>query len=213
LLAGEEVADPESGGRFRLQFPPARRVPVYVAAASPRALRLAGRAADGVVACVGVDRRLVEAARGHVADGARAAGRDPDEIRVVLWTALAVEDDGDGARDLVRAFAASVVIAPLVGDLDPEEHDAIDAIRKRYDYRVHMRTDAGHRALVPDGLVRRLAVAGTPDECRAQLDEILDFPIDQLAVVPFGTDRAAVMRRLRRVLPDGGPIPAGAGGA
>ena len=39
-------------------------------------------------------------------------------------------------------------------------------------------------------LVQRLAVAGTPAECGRALAEICAFPIDQLAVVPFGADRA-----------------------
>jgi 5,10-methylenetetrahydromethanopterin reductase len=80
LLAGEEVKDPTSGGSYRLGFAGSPRIPLYVAAASPRALRLAGRAADGVVACVGVDRRLVEAALRHVREGAESCGRDPTEI-------------------------------------------------------------------------------------------------------------------------------------
>ena len=107
---------------------------------------MAGRVADGVIACVGVDRRLVDAALAHVPRAREEAGRDPAAIRTVLWTAIAVGDDGIAARDLVRAFTASVVIPPLVGALDDAERAAIAAIRERYDYREHMRTEAEHRA-------------------------------------------------------------------
>jgi alkanesulfonate monooxygenase SsuD/methylene tetrahydromethanopterin reductase-like flavin-dependent oxidoreductase (luciferase family) len=199
LLRGEELVDDRSETAYRLHFAPEQPVPLYVAAASPRSLRMAGRVADGVVACVGVDRRLVEAALGHVATGAREAGRDPDEIRVVLWTAVAIEEDGVAARDLVRAFTASVVVPPLVGELPEPELETVAVIRARYDYAEHMRTDAEHRELVPDALVSRFAVAGTPVECREQLGAIFSYPIDQLALVPFaaaGGDRGAVMRRL-----------------
>lgn len=205
LLAGEEIVNEESGVSFRLHFPPERRIPIYVAAASPRSLRMAGRVADGVVACVGVDRRLIDAALAHVATGAREAGRSTDDIRVVLWTAVAIEDEGVAARDLVRAFTASVVIPPLVGELDQAELEAVDAIRARYDYEEHMRTDAEHRELVPDALVRQFAVAGTVDECREQIEPIFAYPIDQLSVVPFvapGGSRANLMQRLcTEVLP------------
>ena len=200
LLAGDEVVDPGSGGRFRLQFAPEQRIPIYVAGASPRSLRMAGRAADGVIACVGVDGRLVEAALAHVAAGALEAGRSLDDLRIVLWTALAIEDDGTAARDLARAFTASAVVPPLVGALDRDDLEAIEAIRARYDYEAHMRTDAQHRELVPDRLVGRFAIAGTREECRAQLEEVVALPIDQLAVVPFGADREATMRRLAGVL-------------
>ena len=200
LLAGGDVVDPAGGASFALQFAPAEAIPIYVAAASRRALRLAGRVADGVVACVGVDRRLVDSALRYVAEGAAEAGRPAGAVRVVLWTAHTIDDDPVAATDLVRAFAASVVVAPLVGELDPEELDAIETIRRRYEYREHMATDAGHRELVPDRLVQRLAVAGTPAQCGRALAEIRAFPIDQLAVVPFGADRAEVMRRLGDVL-------------
>jgi alkanesulfonate monooxygenase SsuD/methylene tetrahydromethanopterin reductase-like flavin-dependent oxidoreductase (luciferase family) len=136
---------------------------------------------------------------GGGAVGPEAAGRDPTSIRVVLWTAVAVDDDGDAARNLVRAFTASVVIPPLVGRLDPPERSAIKRIRERYEYSDHMRTDAEHRLLVPDDLVARFAVGGTPADCRAQLQQILSYPIDQLALVPFvraGGDRGALMKRL-----------------
>ena len=212
LLAGGEVVDPAGGASFTLQFAPEEPIPIYVAAASPRALRLAGRVADGVVACVGVDRRLVDSALRYVAAGAAEAGRPAEAVRVVLWTALAIDDDPVAAKDLVRAFAASVVVAPLVGGLDPEELDAIARIRRRYEYREHMATDAEHRELVPDRLVQRLAVAGTPAQCGRALAEIRAFPIDQLAVVPFGADRAEVMRRLADVLVRD-HLPTGARGA
>ncbi|HEV7641509.1 MAG TPA: LLM class flavin-dependent oxidoreductase [Gaiellaceae bacterium] len=199
LLAGDEVVEDATGGRYRLHFAPDQHVPIYVAGASPRALRMAGRVADGVIACVGVDRRLVDSALAHVAAGAEETGRDPTSIRVVLWTAVAVEDDGDSARDLVRAFTASVVVPPLVGRLDPPEWSAIERIRERYQYSDHMRTDAEHRLLVPDELVSHFAVGGTPEDCRSQLREILTYPIDQLALVPFvpnGGDRGLLMQRL-----------------
>jgi 5,10-methylenetetrahydromethanopterin reductase len=197
LLAGEEVIAEETGESYRLAFAaPDRHVPIYVAGASARALRMAGRVADGVIACVGVDRRLVGAALGHVRAGAEEAGRDPASIRTVLWTAIAIDDDGAAARDRVRAFTASVVIPPLVGRLDDSERRTIATIRERYDYREHMRTEAEHRLLVPDDLVRHFAVGGTPAECRAQLAEVLAYPVDEVALVPFGGDRAELMRHL-----------------
>jgi 5,10-methylenetetrahydromethanopterin reductase len=206
LLSGEEVEEGESGGSYRLHFAPKEHVPIYVAGASPRALRLAGRVADGVVACVGVDRRLVDAALAYIAEGAAEAGRDPSSIRIVLWTAVAVDDDGIGARDLVRAFTASVVIPPLVGRLDPSEWRVIETIRAQYEYSDHMRTDAEHRRLVPDELVARFAIGGTPEECGKQLRQIMSYPIDQLALVPFvraGDDRGALMQRLASEVMDG----------
>ncbi len=199
LLAGEEVEDAQTGANYRLQFAPDEPIPIYVAAAGPGSLRMAGRVADGVIACVGIDPRLVNAALAHVAAGAADSGRDPRSIPVVLWTAVAIEDDSVTARDRVRAFTASAVIPPLVAPLDPAEQTAVQAVRHAYDYRDHMRTDAEHRATVPDTLVRRIALAGTPADCREQLAPVLSYPISQLALVPFAETpggRDVVVRRL-----------------
>lgn len=199
LLHGAQIASVDGGAPYRLLYPPSERIPIYVAAASPRSLRAAGRVGDGVLACVGVDAALVSAALEHVAHGAREASRDIADIRVLLWTAVAIDDDGIAARDLVRSFTASVVIPRVVGVLEDQEMDAVRRIRQRYAYVAHMRTDAEHRALVPDSLVRRYAIAGTAEECRAQLDAVLEYPVDQIAVVPFaaaGAHRGPVMRRL-----------------
>lgn len=208
LLEGRELGEGEDG--YRLQFA-AGALPIYVAGAGARSLRMAGRVADGAIACVGVDRRLVAAALERVGEGLRESGRDRGDIRVVLWTGLAIDDDGAAARDLVRAFTASVVIPPLVGALDSAELTAIERIRREYDYGSHMKTDAGHRDLVPDSLVERIAVAGTPAECRRQLKALAALPVDGLAVVPFvapGRDRGALLRRFREEVLDG--IPGGA---
>lgn len=197
LLAGRELHEGEAP--YRLQFA-AGPLPVFVAGAGRRSLTMAGRAADGAIACVGTDRRLVGAALERIGEGLREAGRERSDVQVVLWTALAIDDDPEAARDLVRAFAASVVIPPLVGELDPAELRAVERIRREYDYESHMRTDAHHRDLVPAGLVDRIALAGTPAECRERLRELLDLPVDQLAIVPFaapGRGRGELLRRFR----------------
>ncbi len=47
-LAGEEIKTPE-GARFRLSIPGHEPIPIWVAALNPRAMRLGGEVADGVL--------------------------------------------------------------------------------------------------------------------------------------------------------------------
>jgi 5,10-methylenetetrahydromethanopterin reductase len=165
---------------------------------------MAGRSADGVIACVGVDPRLIEAALAELAAGEREAGRAPGSVRVVLWTAAAVSGDGLAALDRVRSFAASAVVPPLVGRLEPAALAEIASIRSRYNYADHMRTDAEHRALVSDELVRRFAIAGTPAQCREQIAAALAYPIDELVLVPFAAsepERAETLVELAAAAP------------
>ena len=77
VLAGQEYA----GTLFRaglvpLDSPPARQVPVYLAALGPRMLELAGRIADGVILNL-----MSPAQAGEAADMVRAAAERPAGIR------------------------------------------------------------------------------------------------------------------------------------
>ncbi len=121
-------------------------------------------------------------------------------FEVVPWTAISIDDDGTKARDSVRAFTASVVVPPLSSELDPGDEATIRRIREGYDYRKHMESEAEHRRLVPDRLVERFAVAGTPAECRRQIGSLFELPVDEVALVPFpapGADRGELLHRLR----------------
>jgi 5,10-methylenetetrahydromethanopterin reductase len=194
LLDGEEVVI--ESGRIRLKHGGRGRVPIYVAASGPRMLELSGRVADGVIILVGVDPERVRRAIDTVAAGARAAGRTLDEVDLVLWVPCAVADAG--ARDAVKAHVARVVKHPLPYRLDPDEAKVLDEIRRTYDYYRHMEHDASQALVVPDWLVDRFAVAGTPAEVRAGIERLRDTGITQIAVVPYGAgggDRQATLRR------------------
>jgi len=60
-------------------MPVQRPIPIWLGAASPPALRRAGRIADGWFPMMPADHRFEEA-RAHVAEGARAVGRDPATV-------------------------------------------------------------------------------------------------------------------------------------
>nr|WP_230202885.1 TIGR03857 family LLM class F420-dependent oxidoreductase [Parafrankia discariae] len=62
-------------------------IPVMLAALGPRSLELAGRCMDGVILHTFFSDAAVAAALEAVARGAKAAGRDPAEVRV--WSVLA----------------------------------------------------------------------------------------------------------------------------
>jgi len=86
VLRGEAVtADPARhrvSGRVAGPTPP-DPVEIWIGAAKPRMLALVGRAAEGWVCPMNVDVPPQEAARGHalIDVAARAAGRDPGEVR------------------------------------------------------------------------------------------------------------------------------------
>lgn len=202
LFRGEAVAETTSGADFHLNYvQQPLNIPIYVAASAPKILELAGRVADGVIVLVGTAPHFIEAAIATIHRGAALAGRDPSDVRIVLWTPTAIQDDSRQAKDLVRAHVARVVIRPLPAEVGEEQMAIIEKIRNTYDYYHHMDTEADHGELVPDELVDMFALAGTPDECRDRLSQIAHL-VDQVAIVPFvppGGDRAETMRAFSEI--------------
>ena len=109
LLGGRPIEVPrgdEGAGSVTLtsgQLP----VPVYVAAEGPRSLRVAGRYADGIMLGTGFDLDVLEWAQAHIAAGARKDGRELSHIDIAMAGMIYVHEDGDLARDRVRARLAN----------------------------------------------------------------------------------------------------------
>ena len=75
------------------------KVPVEIAATGPKALRMAGRVGDRVALMVGADPERVAWAINEAREGAREAGRDPDELAFTAFTSVGVVENGDGSRE------------------------------------------------------------------------------------------------------------------
>lgn len=145
------------------------RIPVYVAAVNEGMTRMAGAIADGVVAHpMATARYIEEVMRPAIADGAATKGRSPSDVAVADWVLLAIADDRDQAREDAKrqiAFHATVRTYDRILDLHgfTEVAARIRELWKGFDL-------AAMTALVTDEMLDEMAVAGTPDECRAALE-------------------------------------------
>ena len=182
LFAGKEAQLPS--GKIHLLHPCKRKVPIYIAASGPKMLELSGRIADGIIILVGVADDYIAHAREKIAAGAQAAGRKLADISLVLWVPCAVSETAS-AKDAVKAHVARVVAHPLPYVLDPNEQKVLEEIRKTYDYYHHMDQQANHAEVIPDWLVDKFAIAGTVDQCRAQIERIKKSGIQQIAIIPY----------------------------
>lgn len=149
-------------------------VPIWIAAAGPRALRTAGRVADGVILGCGFDLRVLQWAREQVALGARDAGRNPDEIEYVGAGIACVDDDSDRARETARGRLANRAHQNFRFTLEtvpPEELAGVKAFMDNFDVtkKIDERSDP---RLVTDYLTQRFALAGSPAECVKRIKEI-----------------------------------------
>jgi probable F420-dependent oxidoreductase len=145
------------------------RIPVYVAAVNEGMTRMAGAVADGVVAHpMATTRYIDEVMRPAIAEGAAAEGRAPADVAVADWVLIAPSEDREQAREDAKrqiAFHATVRTYDRILDLHGFTDVAarIREVWKSFDL-------AGMTALVTEEMVDEMAVAGTPDECRAGLE-------------------------------------------
>jgi alkanesulfonate monooxygenase SsuD/methylene tetrahydromethanopterin reductase-like flavin-dependent oxidoreductase (luciferase family) len=89
----------------KLAITPPPETPVYLGALGPQMLKLAGEAADGV--CLNwCSTERVASSRETVAAAAKAAGRDPSEVRICEYIRVCVDEDVEAAR---KAYTRSMM--------------------------------------------------------------------------------------------------------
>lgn len=103
LLAGAEV---EVGAARPARLRHARPVPVWIAAGGPTTIEMAARVADGVFLRVGRHPENLRTARARLRRGAKAAGRNPDDIGIGLIFHTVTSDDPVEVRAISRSMAA-----------------------------------------------------------------------------------------------------------
>lgn len=144
---------------FRLMVRPQRRIPVYLAAVGPGAVRLAWEAADGVIFYL---RPLGEMAQTIP----RMQSRREIDVACQVITCVS-EDGGEAVMRAKRTLAFYVATGEayrgfLAGHgFEPEVRRISGAFAES--------GLAGLAGLVPDSMVDELCIAGTPERCRRQL--------------------------------------------
>ncbi|MGC0367039.1 5,10-methylenetetrahydromethanopterin reductase [Rhodococcus sp. 27YEA15] len=202
------------GEELRLNWD-AQPVPIVLCASGPRALRLGGELADAVIIESGLTPELVDSARNSIADGARAAGRDPADIALCWYarTTIAPTDD-EAVYDSVPSMAAAgAFIARRRSGLDdvPDRYrSAMTTLAERYDMGAHFRSDAGNpnRKLLVDEslreyLVERTGLVGTPARWLDRIAELRGIGVDNILCVGAGGDKDAMIDLVgRQVIPE-----------
>jgi 5,10-methylenetetrahydromethanopterin reductase len=153
---------------------PRHRVPIYAAASGPNALRAAGGAADGAFVNYGLGASEVARARALLAEGAAQAGGAAPPPDTWFIACLDVSERPEAALASlgnILGFVAAYVLgaAPAERGVPAELVPAVVELRKQYTTRRReMDPDLVRRLGLFDYLRRRLAVAGTPEECAEQ---------------------------------------------
>ncbi|MBM2616541.1 LLM class flavin-dependent oxidoreductase [Actinoplanes sp. LDG1-06] len=159
--------------------------PVVLGVRGPKSIAVAGRVSDGVL--------LAEpAAPPYIEASARIMGAP---LEVITYDAAVVGDDGPAARDLVRPGLA------WIGEPDWAPHLA--AMPFADDLARHRKASTGPEefaATMPDEWVRELALAGTPDDVRAQIAARHAAGATSVVMIPAEPDRLDALTRLAQAL-------------
>jgi F420-dependent oxidoreductase-like protein len=197
ILRGE---DPPAGEKWSTGFrlagvEPRPEVPIYVAALSPRMLRLAGEIADGVILWLCNPEYVRDVVVPEVAAGRAKAGKPADGFDVVAAVPSAVTDDLSGPyasmrRDLIPYFGLPFYRAMLERSGFGDDIAAYDDAAGRGD------GDA-MQAAISDRFIEVLTATGDEDAVRAGVERYRAAGVTSPCVGPIprtdfeGTMRAA----------------------
>ncbi len=172
--------------------------PIYWAAAGDRSTQEGARVADGVIISGWITDELLTHSIHTIHQG--AAGRSQQPVRI-FNTALAIEDDGAAAVAAARPYVARSLARPSSVRVPGWSEADFDRFRRGYDFQRHFRADQELAELVPNELVRKKAIVGTPSECAALLQRVFAAGFERVALIPLGDTKRALSRLVDDVIP------------
>ncbi|MFP6717358.1 MAG: LLM class flavin-dependent oxidoreductase [Alphaproteobacteria bacterium] len=201
LLRGESVYQ---GNPVRITWKPPY-VPIYIAAIGPRTMELAGEIADGVIILNGLLPENIKASLTHIGVGAASAGRRVEDLDLWWWTSAAVADSRTAAIESLMMSLASGAkhLAQVTTDgkqipseLEPTFHEVMG----RYRFDQHQVPGGANVRLIEelglvDYLAERMAIAGSPDDCKAQIARAQKAGAYQFCLLVAFANKIGFMRR------------------
>jgi 5,10-methylenetetrahydromethanopterin reductase len=174
-----------AGGNVKLKAG-RRPVPIYISAEGPKTLVVAGRTCDGVILGSGFAKPVTDWARQRIAEGARLAGRSPDDIDIMPAGMIVVDDDGDLARRRVRSRMANRAHHNFRFTMETVPEGEAAGVRRFMDNfdiskPIEERIDPN---FVTDYLLDRFTIAGTPRECIEKVKRLEADGIKRILITP-----------------------------
>ena len=196
LLAGGRVTSTE--GRFRLgnihleTKPIQEKPPIYLAAIGPKALRLAGSIADGVLLNAYTPTGYVKYAVEEVRKAAQEAGRDPHSIDIACMLVVRPTDDPKTTWSSLKQRVVRLLEELHVGEILLEKGGFDSSILGPL--RALAKKDGGQSAvgLVSDEMVDSFYLVGGWSRCKAHIAEYREAGVDLPLLLPRLEDYSRV---------------------
>ena len=177
-------------------LPVQQRMPIYLAALGPQALRLAGAVADGVILNAYVPTGYVRYAVREIREAARQAGRDPEAIDITCMLVVRLTPDAGALLPGLKQRLVRLLAEPYVGEIllaqGGFDADILKPLRA-----TASRPDADATELITDDMVEAFYLIGDAATCRARIAEYRAAGVDAPLLLPRLEDYMQVADTLR----------------
>ena len=176
------------------------RIPIYLAAIGPKNTALAFEIADGWLPTIFSPDHLDEF-KSSMEEGAGRAGRDVAEVDIAPMTSLAIYDDIEVARDLMRPY-----LALYIGGMGSRDKNFYNQLVTRYGYGDAAREiqslylsgkQAEAMALIPTELIDKVSLCGPKAAVKERLSVYREAGVGTLLVSPVAAHHGERLRMLR----------------
>ena len=185
-----------------------RRIPIGMAVSGPRAMRMAGRLADIVWVCFGIQEAEIRIAKQNLAEGAEEAGRSIDDIDVWWMVQFNIAESREAALEPLKANLATsghiIFRYGLEGKAVPPEHQkGAGELARLYQPLKHFgNSDLPGELGLTDYLADRLAIAGNTEECIHRIKTLESQGVNQLFFYTALADKQRLFDQLaEEILP------------
>jgi len=184
----------------KMGFVPSSPIPMYITAVRSLMLQLGGEIGEGVLLSAGCAPAYIQKCVDDIAKGANKVGRSVGDVDVAGFVTASVADDAHEAIDANKMFLAYIFRNAhhaenvRLGGAQLDQPALAAAVSQR-DW------DAAKK-FITDEMVFAHSVAGTPADCRKQLEAFTKGGLDLPIVLPMGTQdaRKRVVRMVREIV-------------
>ena len=188
LMAGEALTTTEGPSpltNVRLAIAPSQaEPPIYLAAIGPKALRLAGAIADGVLLNAYTPVDYVKYAAEEVRKAATEAGRDPDSVDIACMLVMRQTDEPERLWPDLKRRIVRLLEEPRVGEILLEKGGFDPSILEPL--RTSVKQDGGASAvdLISDDMVDAFYLVGPEEHCKKRVAAYRDAGVDSPLLLP-----------------------------
>jgi 5,10-methylenetetrahydromethanopterin reductase len=171
-----------------------KQVPIFVGATAMKMMELAGEIGDGVLLNYLVGPAYNRTALEALAIGAARSGRTVEEIDRPQLVVCSLDDDRSLALDRARELVAQYLgQQPHIMKASGVDESLLEEIGKVLTWPATPEQIERAMGLVPDEVVQLITASGTPEECRAKVQEYVDAGCTCPVLYPLADDVPAMI--------------------